>query len=94
MGEVYEARGRRTAQLAAVKLLNARATQSARRSSSASIARWQVAARLESPHIVKVLEVSAPDAPVPFIAMERLHGTDLATRLRSENRHAVRRARR
>jgi len=45
-----------------------------------------VAARLESPHIVRVFEVSPPDAPVPYLAMERLHGTDLATRLRNENR--------
>ena len=68
----------------------------ARRTSSAIVERFHremdVAARLESPHIVKVFEVSPPDAPVPYIAMERLHGTDLATRLRSENRHAVRRA--
>jgi serine/threonine protein kinase len=35
---------------------------------------------------VKVFAVSPVDAPVPYIAMERLHGIDLATRLRSENR--------
>src|SRR5262249_43833071 len=45
-----------------------------------------VAARLESPHIVRVFELAAPDAPVPYLAMERLHGTDLATRLRADNR--------
>jgi serine/threonine protein kinase len=45
-----------------------------------------VASRLESPHIVKVFELSAPDAPVPYIAMERLHGTDLASKLRAEPR--------
>jgi serine/threonine-protein kinase len=70
---------------AAVKLLTARAT-----GSSSLVERFhremEIAARLESPHIVKVLEVSAPDAPVPYIAMERLHGTDLATRLRNEHR--------
>ena len=43
-----------------------------------------VAARLESPHIVRVYELSPPEAPVPYIAMERLHGTDLAARLRAE----------
>src|SRR6185436_17621159 len=46
----------------------------------------EVAVRLESPHIVRVFELSPPDAPVPYLAMERLHGIDLATRLRSENR--------
>src|SRR5690606_11997383 len=80
MGEVYEAIGPDDAP-AAVKLLNARAT-----GSTAIVERFhremEIAARLESPHIVRVFEVSPPDAPVPYIAMERLHGTDLATRLR------------
>jgi len=84
MGEVYEATGSGE-QSFAIKLLNARAT------SSASIVErfhreMEVAARLESPHIVKVFEVSGPGAPVPYIAMERLHGTDLATRLRENPR--------
>ena len=84
MGEVYEATGP-DGQAAAVKLLTARAT-----GSTAIVERFhremEIAARLESPHIVRVFEVSPPDAPVPYIAMERLHGTDLATRLRNENR--------
>jgi eukaryotic-like serine/threonine-protein kinase len=84
MGEVYEAVGPNNQQ-AAVKLLAARAT------GNVSIVErfhreMEIAARLVSPHIVKVLEVSPADAPVPYIAMERLHGTDLATRLRNENR--------
>ncbi len=84
MGEVYEARSDR-GQVAAVKLLNARAT-----ASSGIVERFhremEIAARLESPHIVRVFTVSGPAAPVPFIAMERLGGADLATRLRSESR--------
>jgi serine/threonine-protein kinase len=84
MGEVYEAAGPHGS-AAAVKLLTARAT-----GSTSLVERFhremEIAARLESPHIVKVFEVSPPDAPVPYIAMERLHGTDLATRLRNENR--------
>jgi serine/threonine-protein kinase len=87
MGEVYEATGDKGLP-AAVKLLNARST-----SSSAIVERFHremdVAARLESPHIVKVFEVSPPDAPVPYIAMERLHGNDLATRLRNENQNRM-----
>jgi serine/threonine-protein kinase len=84
MGEVYEAvRGDGTP--AAIKLLNARST-----ASSLLVERFHremaVAARLESPHIVRVFELSPPDAPVPYLAMERLHGTDLASRLRAENR--------
>ena len=84
MGEVYEANAP-DGTPAAVKLLNARST-----SSVAIVERFHremdVAARLESPHIVKVFELSPPDAPVPYIAMERLHGVDLASRLRNEPR--------
>jgi serine/threonine-protein kinase len=84
MGEVYEA-VRSDGVPAAVKLLNARGA-----ASTTLVERFhremQVAARLEAPNIVRVYELSPPDAPVPFLAMERLHGTDLATRLRAENR--------
>lgn len=84
MGDVYEAVGADGRSIA-IKLLNTRST-----ASSSLIDRFHremdVAARLESPHIVKVIELSPSDAPVPFIAMERLYGTDLASRLRSESR--------
>jgi serine/threonine-protein kinase len=84
MGEVYEA-VRHDGVPAAVKLLNARST-----ASTTLVERFhremEVAVRLESPHIVQVYELSPTDAPVPYLAMERLHGTDLATRLRAENR--------
>jgi serine/threonine-protein kinase len=84
MGEVYEATTA-DGRSAAVKLLNQRTTDSA-----GHVERFHremvVAARLESPHIVRVYELSPPDAPVPYIAMERLFGTDLAARLRSTTR--------
>ncbi len=84
MGEVYEAVGPQN-QPAAVKLLDARAT-----ASPGLVERFgremEIAKRLESPYIVRVLAVSPPDAPVPYIAMEKLIGTDLATRLRTEIR--------
>jgi serine/threonine-protein kinase len=84
MGEVYEATGADHTP-AAVKLLNARST-----ASSSHVERFHremsVAARLESPHIVRVFEVSPPEAPVPYLAMERLYGVDLATKLRSHSR--------
>ena len=84
MGEVYEATSE-GGRLAAVKLLNRRATDSA-----ALVERFQremaVAAKLESPHIVRVYEISPPDALVPYIAMERLMGIDLAARLRTQTR--------
>jgi serine/threonine-protein kinase len=84
MGEVYEALGA-DGRPAAIKLLNARSD-----GSSSLVERFhremKVAAKLDSPNIVRVYELSPPDAPVPYLAMERLHGTDLASRLRSENR--------
>ena len=84
MGDVYEALGPDGVSIA-IKLLNQKAA-----TSSSLIDRFhremEVAAKLVSPHIVRVLELSPPEAPVPFIAMERLYGTDLATRLRNEPR--------
>ncbi|MFN0252127.1 MAG: serine/threonine-protein kinase [Kofleriaceae bacterium] len=84
MGDVYEAAGLDGRSIA-IKMLNTRTT-----ASPSLVERFHremdVAARLVSPHIVRVLEISPPDAPVPYLAMERLYGTDLATRLRSEPR--------
>ena len=37
-----------------------------------------IVSALASPHIVRVLAVSPPDAPMPYLAMERLVGDDLA----------------
>ncbi|MDB4962437.1 MAG: serine/threonine protein kinase [Myxococcales bacterium] len=84
MGDVYEAM-RPDGRSVAIKLLNQKAT-----GNTSLIDRFHremdLAARLVSPHIVEVIELSAPEAPVPYIAMERLYGTDLATRLRTEPR--------
>ncbi len=84
MGDVYEAQAGDGPSVA-IKLLNARSTQSA-----TLIERFHreidLAARLTSPHIVQVLAVSSPDAVVPYYVMERLHGIDLAARLRTETR--------
>jgi serine/threonine-protein kinase len=87
MGEVYEAVGPNQ-QPAALKLLVA-----VEGASHDSVARFhremKIASQLESPHLVKVLELSPPGSAVPYIAMERLYGVDLATRLRSEHRIPV-----
>ena len=84
MGEVYEATGPDNV-AGAVKLLTVRATASV-----SLVERFHremaIAARLRSPNIVRVFEVSPADAPVPFIAMERLYGVDLACRLRADPR--------
>jgi serine/threonine-protein kinase len=40
-----------------------------------------IVSALASPHIVRVLAVSPPDAAMPYLAMERLHGEDLAQQI-------------
>jgi serine/threonine-protein kinase len=53
----------------------------------------RIAASLDSPHVVRVFEVGDESAPLPYLAMERLHGENLAQILRRERRldeHAVR----
>ena len=46
----------------------------------------EVAATLDEPHIVRVLEFGNASAPVPYLAMERLRGQDLAQILREQRR--------
>ena len=84
MGEVYEAIGADGTE-AAVKVLTA-----AGDSRPSSVDRFhreiQISANLKSAHIVRVLDVAAPDAEVPYLVMERLNGIDLATMLRTKIR--------
>ncbi len=84
MGDVYEAVCADGLSIA-LKLLNSRST-----SSPKLIDRFHremdLAARLHSPYIVKLIALSPPGAVVPYIAMERLYGTDLASRLRTDPR--------
>ncbi len=79
MGEVYEATHVATGAPAAVKVLTRAAI------GEASLVRrflreLRTAAAIESPHVVRVLEVG--EAPIPYLAMERLRGGDLAELLR------------
>lgn len=88
MGEVYAAVRRSDGMEAAVKLLRldllSERTALARFEREASIA-----ASVSSPHVVRVLSVSGPDAVFPYIAMERLHGVDLGGLLRERGRLPV-----
>jgi eukaryotic-like serine/threonine-protein kinase len=85
MGEVYEATHVEEATPAAVKVLQMGMLQSAQ-----AIRRFmreaEIAASLSERHVVRVLEVGGLDAPVPYIAMERLRGTDLSDHLRQHSR--------
>lgn len=79
MGEIYEAVGP-DGEDAAIKVLKQDAVHD-----DDALARFfresRVAASLVAPNVVRVLEVGGPPADVPYIAMERLHGEDLASYL-------------
>lgn len=53
----------------------------------------KVAARLESPHAVRVLDVGMLDGGVPYFVMERLHGVDLQRHLEQVGTLSLSRAR-
>jgi serine/threonine-protein kinase len=80
MGEVYEAR-HADGSVAAVKVLRRDVL------GDPSIVRRfadevRTASALDSPHVVRVLDVGGEDAALPYLAMERLEGDDLASVLR------------
>ena len=81
MGEVYAAVHVETGAEAAVKLMRRDALGDAR-----ALARFEREGRilvgLRAPHVVAVFEIGAADAPLPYIAMQRLRGRDLAEMLR------------
>ncbi len=85
MGEVYEAKDVETGAPAAVKMLLPEVL-----SRPDFVQRFlrevQIAASLDSPHVVEVLEVGDESAPLPYLAMERLHGENLGQILRRERR--------
>ncbi len=80
MGEVYEAEHKETHAPAAVKLLQ---IQSLGRPEIVKrfLLEAKIALSLDVPNVVKVLEVGGLEAPMPYIAMERLEGEDLADHL-------------
>ena len=83
MGEVYEATHTATGEAAAVKLLRRELL-----SDPTHVARFlrevRASGALESPYTVKILDASAEDAAIPFLAMERLRGATLAELLRKD----------
>lgn len=85
MGEVYEAVNVKDGTRAAVKMLLPEVI--ARGDFVRRFLREvRVAASLDSPHVVRVLEVGDETAPLPYLAMERLEGEDLAQILRKKER--------
>jgi tRNA A-37 threonylcarbamoyl transferase component Bud32 len=88
MGEVYEASHVSTSAPAAVKLLQAHVL-----ADPELVRRFfreaKIAASLDVPNVVRVLEIGGADAPFPYLAMERLTGEDLADHLRRHRRLAL-----
>ncbi len=85
MDEVYDAVHVNSEEAAAVKLLHPHVLgdpDNVRR----FLRECKVSASLKVPNVVRVLETSEPGAPIPYIAMERLHGQDLADHLRAQGR--------
>jgi serine/threonine protein kinase len=85
MGEVYEAVHVDSEEAVALKLLHPHVLGD-HDAMKRFLRECQLAARLKVAHVVKVNEVSEPTAPIPFIAMERLVGRDLAEVLRADGR--------
>ncbi|RLB63218.1 MAG: hypothetical protein DRI90_07320 [Deltaproteobacteria bacterium] len=85
MGEVYDAVHIDSEEPAAVKLLHAHVLGDAD-NVKRFLRECKVSATFQVANVVKVLETSEPDAPIPYIAMERLYGQDLADLLRAQGR--------
>jgi serine/threonine-protein kinase len=85
MGEVYEARHEETHEEVAVKLLH---THTLREPGSVQrfLREAKMASALETEHVVRIVEIGGFDGDLPYLAMERLRGDDLAEILRREGR--------
>jgi eukaryotic-like serine/threonine-protein kinase len=81
MGEVYEATHTTTEAQGAVKMLRRELL-----SDASHVERFfrevRVASSLDSPNVVRVLEASTLEDPIPFLAMERLRGQTLGDLVR------------
>jgi serine/threonine-protein kinase len=85
MGDVYEATRVPTGERAAVKLLT-RAVSADKGQVRRFLREARIAASIDVPNVVRVVDVAGEEAPVPYIAMELLRGTDLAALLRRRRR--------
>ena len=85
MGEVYEAHGVDDQREAAVKLLHPSTLNDATQLER-FLREAETMSRLDCLHVVRVLEVGTTPGEVPFLAMERLRGFDLAEQLRRRRR--------
>jgi len=82
MGEVYAASDPASGAEAAIKLLR-RELLGDPRHVERFLREVRIASAIDSPHVVKVLDASAPLDPLPYLAMEKLHGRTLGELLRA-----------
>jgi eukaryotic-like serine/threonine-protein kinase len=85
MGEVYEGVALDTKAEVAVKLVHPQLLGE-REVVDRFLREAVLTSALSSPNVVRVVDASKPDAPIPYLAMERLRGEDLATFLRDHKR--------
>ncbi|MBX3185530.1 MAG: serine/threonine protein kinase [Labilithrix sp.] len=90
MGEVYEGVRLDTNEEAALKLVHPQLLAD-REIIERFLREAKITSALSSQNVVRVIDASAPDAPIPYLAMERLRGEDLATFLRDKKRMGMRR---
>ncbi|MBX3208273.1 MAG: serine/threonine protein kinase [Labilithrix sp.] len=87
MGEVYEGVRLDSKEEVAVKLIHPQLlveTDIVER----FLREAKITSSLSVPNVVRVVDASPADAPIPYLAMERLRGQDLATFLRDNKRMA------
>ena len=85
MGEVYDAVRLDTKEEVAVKLVHPQLLAE-RDIVERFLREAKLTSSLSAANVVRVIEASGADAPIPYLAMERLHGDDLATHLRDTKR--------
>lgn len=79
MGVVFEATHETLGQRVAIKVLRRELEpHDDERATKRFVREAKLAARLGSPHVVKILDVDHTDDDIPYIVMERLEGRDLA----------------
>jgi hypothetical protein len=88
MGEVYEATHITTGEAAAAKLLQP-AVLDSRDLVERFLREAQIAGAFKCDNVARILAVSDPREPLPFLVMERLHGDDLASYLRRVQRLSI-----
>ena len=89
MGEVYDAVRLDTKEEAAVKLVHPQLLGD-RDIVERFLREAKLTSSLSAHNVVRVIEASGADAPIPYLAMERLRGDDLATHLRDTKRMGMR----